>query len=270
MLKKILIICLFLIEPIKFFNGYHQTTKIEFEGINETCYGTLLANVTVVGALSTQIDNDTRAPENVTKAFKEYKDVDNYFYLNYLQDVSGGLLHWSYYPPEKFKVLLYFPDSDRFVVSDTINTRYALTSTYKATINNGYINLSRNYNYMKMIIITLFRVLIGIILALLMTLLVGRPLRNDYKYPFLTNIIFHIILNILISIYSFKNGFTIVEYITFIWIPYVLFFIYQGYKYKNEAGSIRVPFFCSFLSNLFVYIIFLLLVDFVPTLFTIA
>ena len=78
--------------------------------------------------------------------FKGFKDEDGFFYLNYFQDLTDGLLYRPFYPPEEFKVLLYFPDSDTFLVSDASYHRYALSSTFEADILDGRIDLKANYD----------------------------------------------------------------------------------------------------------------------------
>lgn len=268
MLKRLLIIGMVLFYPLNVFNGNYQTTKIEFSNIEGTCYGTLLSRKTVSGSWSVQKELDIRAPKKVITFFSEFKDEDNFFYLNYLQDVSEGLLYWPFYPPEEFRVLLYYPDTDSYAISDTIISRYALCSTFKATINDGVISLSRNYNYTKLIFLTLSRTLIFVAVSFLVTLIYGQPRKRDLKYFFISDVAYQLLLNILISIYSFKNGFTIVEYYLIMWIPYLIFFVIQGYYYTHNSNAYRSPYMCTFLSNLAAYVAGILLVDVMPQLFT--
>ena len=89
--------------------------------------------------------------------FRDYEDQDHYFFLNYIEDVSGGLLYWPYYPPEEFKVLLYFPETDTYLTTETSIKRYALTSKFKGVFEDGTIRLTRNYDYLKLFTNTLIR-----------------------------------------------------------------------------------------------------------------
>ena len=268
MIKKLLMIGFLLLGKLGYFNGCYQTTTIEFEGIQGTCYGTLLSKTSEIGSWSYEKVIDLDAPDNVLQFFRDYKDHDHYFYLNYIEDVSGGLLYWPYYPPEEFKVLLYFPDTDTYLTTDTSIARYALTSKFKAVFEDGTIRLTRNYDYPKLFTNALIRFISGVLAAMLICMMMGKPLKKEMKYYLFPNMIFHLLLNIFISIFSYYNGFTLVEYFMFLWLPYLLVFGLQGYLYskKTIAGS---PWFCAFFSNLAAYGVGMLMVDVLPGLFTI-
>ena len=64
--------------------------------------------------------------------FVDYKDADGYYFLDDLFDQCHGNdeASWHYYPPERFKLLLYFPESDIFLCS-TVTERYAFDSVYR-------------------------------------------------------------------------------------------------------------------------------------------
>ncbi|MBS7324798.1 MAG: hypothetical protein KIG21_05370, partial [Angelakisella sp.] len=64
--------------------------------------------------------------------FVDYKDPDGYYFLEDLFEQCHGddEASWHYYPPERFKLLLYFPESDTFLCS-TVTERYAFDSVYR-------------------------------------------------------------------------------------------------------------------------------------------
>lgn len=64
--------------------------------------------------------------------FVDYKDADGYYFLDDLFEQCHGddEASWHYYPPERFKLLLYFPESDIFLCS-TVTERYAFDSIYR-------------------------------------------------------------------------------------------------------------------------------------------
>lgn len=265
MFRKILAVGLLLLS-LNIRNGQYNTTRIAIEGIDKTCYGTLLSSKTISGSFSTQNQMDLNAPDKVIEAFKEYKD--EYYYLNYFQDVSEGLLYWHIFPPKEFKLLLYFPDTDTFIESEPLE-RYALTSEYKAVVDNNSIKVFRNYNYFKLSVITLIRIIIGVVLSVVVSALYGKPNNDDMKLFILTNTIFQTLLNVGISIYGFKNGFGIVEYYLFLWFIYVIFFVIQAYIYQTKTISTYQPIVCAFLGNIATYFAGLFLVDIIPSLFNI-
>lgn len=63
--------------------------------------------------------------------FVDYKDPDGYYFLEDLFELCHGddEAAWHYYPPQRFKLLLYFPESDVFLCS-SITERYAFDSLY--------------------------------------------------------------------------------------------------------------------------------------------
>ncbi|MCR4856059.1 MAG: hypothetical protein K5908_07800 [Erysipelotrichaceae bacterium] len=269
MLKKIAIIAMLLIGPITINNGYYQTTSVRIDGIEGTCYGTLLSKQSVSGIWTYQLEIDYNAPEKVKAFFRDYQDDDGYFYLNFFQDVSEGLIYWPIYPPEEFKVLLYFPDSDTFMVSEDSYQRYSLGSEFRTDISDGTIALEQDYDYPKLIVMTLVRIVIGIAVSILVAFMYGKPIKKDYLIIILSNTIFHILLNIAISLFSFRYGFSIVNYFLFVWLIYVPFIFLQGYLYKEKTYSLNTPYFCSLYTNVAAYAAGLFLVDCIPSLFTI-
>lgn len=64
--------------------------------------------------------------------FVDYKDADGYYFLDDLFKQCHGddEASWHYFPPERFKLLLYFPESDTFLCS-TVTERYAFDSVYR-------------------------------------------------------------------------------------------------------------------------------------------
>ncbi|MCR4633243.1 MAG: hypothetical protein K5648_03870 [Erysipelotrichaceae bacterium] len=269
MLKKFLLIALLMFEPIRINNGYDQNTRITFTGIGETCYGTLLSKTSVSGTWSSNLSLPLNAPDQVIAFFEGYEDADSYFYLNYFQDISEGMLYWPFYPPEDFKILLYYPDSDSFIVSDAPIRRYALSSTYHAVIENGSMSVSRNYDHMRMALITLSRIVLCTLTALAVTFLFYRPGKKDLKPVLSSNLLYQLLLHLIISLYSYKNGFSIVEYFLFLWIPTLLFAFFQGYLYKTKTYTLASPYFCALASQFAAYAAGLLLVDVFPAMFTI-
>ena len=66
----------------------------------------------------------------------DYKDADGYYFLDDLFEQCHGddEASWHYYPPERFKLLLYFPESDIFLCS-TVTERYAFDSVYRLDLS---------------------------------------------------------------------------------------------------------------------------------------
>lgn len=250
-------------------NEYYQTTKVTFEGIQGECYGTLLSKTSESGSWAHDKDLDLNAPTQVVEFFKNYEDEDHFFYLNFIQDVSGGLLYWPSYPPETFKVLLYYPESDTYLVGEPIMSRYALTSMYKATIQDNQLIVERNYDYFKMFRDMVIRIVLCSAITIIVSLWISKPRKIFYKYYIISTILFQILLNIPIVIYSYLYGFSLVEYLLFMWLPYLLMFFLQSHLYSSTNKLVYRPYISAFFGNVAAYVLGLLLLDFIPSLFTI-
>ena len=137
MLRKVLslLICLILVLnlPItaKADIGPKPSVRITFTGIEgESYYGTLLSERCSTGpatAWDGYEDYPGWKPENekvIWEKFLGYEDSDGYYFLQEWWDCSeSNQLSWTYYPPNPFKILLYYPETDTFYVSDIYQVR---------------------------------------------------------------------------------------------------------------------------------------------------
>lgn len=118
--------------------GPKPTVIVTVKGLPEgECYGTLLSQTDSTGPESayesTGYKQLSEGGEEVWQAFDDYAktDPDGFYFLQLTWDVaSTGTLDWTYYPPETFKVALYFPETGVVVTSDVLQ-RYAFDSTYE-------------------------------------------------------------------------------------------------------------------------------------------
>lgn len=71
----------------------------------------------------------------IWEKFLSYQDADQYFFLQEWWDCSEShQLCWSYFPPQKFKILLYFPEQDTFYVSYPYE-QYAFLSYFRVDLS---------------------------------------------------------------------------------------------------------------------------------------
>ena len=105
--------------------GPKPSVIIEIEGLkDEVYYGTLLSERSTNGPLDAMNEADLAAKQNdeeyeIWKAFAEYADKDGFYFLPNIYPCKGtDSFGWGYYPPSPFKLLLYFPKYDSFVVID--------------------------------------------------------------------------------------------------------------------------------------------------------
>ena len=99
--------------------GPKPSVNIDFKNVPEgRCYGTLLSKNPSTGPHSVydpehdynfaeQADNaEYRA---IWQAFVDYKDGDGYYFLQLFWEITpDNGIAWGYYPPDDFKILLYY------------------------------------------------------------------------------------------------------------------------------------------------------------------
>lgn len=123
--------------------GPKPSASFTFTGMpDEDYYVTMLAEVDaygphrvhqpgseIPGYVLEQGEDDPAYP--AWQKFVDYKDPDGYYFLEDLFEQCHGddEAGWRYFPPEQFKLLLYFPESDVFLCSG-ITERYAFDSLY--------------------------------------------------------------------------------------------------------------------------------------------
>lgn len=123
--------------------GPKPSIVINFENMgDELCYGTLLSEDDSTGAYYVWDGNDYNMPDpsytdmNIWKTFVEYKDEDGYYFLQETFPCSvDKQIDWSYCPPDRFKILLYYPETETFI-SSGIYERFAFHSYFKVNMHD--------------------------------------------------------------------------------------------------------------------------------------
>ena len=215
--------------------GPKSSVRIVFENIgNELCYGTLLSKQRTTGPATVWDGTDENARHNENenhsnetfdyktwKAFVEYEDVDGYYFLQEGWKVSETKkIEWTYYPPNSFKILLYYPETETFVVSG-IYEKYAFDTYYTVDMNGvniGSVNYNealstderieayRSYNYCVEMISLIARILITIAIEMFIALIFGFRKKNQLLLLIGINAATQILLNVLLNIINYHSG----------------------------------------------------------------
>ena len=216
--------------------GPKASVRITFENMgDELCYGTLLSEKPSTGPSSVWNGEEEDAYHNENeyyeyapldyktwKAFIDYEDGDGYYFLQHSSwKVSETKeINWNYYPPQKFKILLYYPETERFVVSG-ICERYAFDTYYTVDMagvdigsveydenqsNNDRIDAYKSYQYKQEILSLVARILITIAIEMGIALLFGFRGKKALLLLVVVNTVTQIILNVLLNIIKFRSG----------------------------------------------------------------
>lgn len=220
----IVFLCMVMLFPIgvNADTGPKPSVRIKFENMgDELCYGTLLAKEESTGPASAWDGKEENiylsfVDRDIWEAFVNYEDSDGYYFLQWAWIVNDTKeLAWTYYPPNEFKVLLYYPETNTFVVSDVCK-RYAFDTYYTVDMDGIEIgsikyddNLSSNqrleafksYEFKNEVKALGCRMLITVVVEVLIGLLF--KFRNkELLYILFINVITQIILNVLLNIYT--------------------------------------------------------------------
>ena len=215
--------------------GPKPSVHINFENLgDELCYGTLLSETDSLGPASAWNGTEEDARHNgnqyydwaeldyeTWKAFVEYEDTEGFYFLQEGWRVDETKeLAWTYYPPSKFKILLYFPESDSFAVSG-IYERYAFDSYFTVDMsgieinavdyneelsNNNNLYAEKSYDYFDEIMSLIARIIITIAIEVGIALLFGFGSKKPLIFITAVNAVTQIILNVLLNLINYKSG----------------------------------------------------------------
>ena len=196
--------------------GPKPSVRITFTGIEgETYYSTLLSERRSTGpatAWNGYEDYRDWKPENekpIWEKFISYEDTDGYYFLQEWWECSEtNQLNWTYYPPNPFKILLYFPETDSFYVSD-IYERYAFDSYFTVDLSayaTTPITARQSYDYTWELISLGARIVLTIVLELAIALVFGYREKKALSFLAIINVITQVTLNVALNIINYKSG----------------------------------------------------------------
>lgn len=197
--------------------GPKPSVRITFSGLDEStaCYGTLLSETDSTGPSSVWDGTEENAwyPEGeyeIWKAFVSYEDEDGFCFLQEFWNCSEtGELSWTYYPPQTFKILLYYPETDTFSVSP-VYERYAFDSYFSVNLSGveegGTFTAERSYDYTWEIISLVVRIAATIVLEMAVALLFGYRRKKALLFLTAVNAVTQIGLNAALNIICYQSG----------------------------------------------------------------
>lgn len=216
--------------------GPKPSVRITFENLgDEECWGTLLSSKQSTGPSSAWDGTEENARHNenpneqysyqpfgydIWKAFVDYAEKDDFYFLQEAWQIDETKeLAWTYYPPNEFKILLYFPESGEFAISG-VYERYAFDSYFtvnmdgvKLTVDyneelssDERINAYKSYNYAVEIGSLVARILITILIEMAIALMFGYREKKQLLLLIGVNGITQIILNVLLNIINYNSG----------------------------------------------------------------
>lgn len=159
-------------------------------------------------------DEKLETRDNVLKRIYEFSRDHGYILIEgpvdhaYYKMTGSDSAEWGYHPPQTFKILLYFPDNESFLVSDVLD-KYAFDSYFTVDVNGDSLTVAKNGG-VKGIIVEVGGLLVRIVLTVLIEIGValwfGYRGKRELKLILITNIITQVLLNALIAVGDHSLG----------------------------------------------------------------
>lgn len=206
--------------------GPKRSVRVQFENMGDVlCYGTLLSAEETTGPQSAwkggEKDLGGELDEAIWDAFAAYQDADGYYFVQIGWQVNESKeLAWTYYPPNPFKILLYFPETGNYAVSDSLE-RYAFDTYYTANIkdfdfesvryndtlsSNYRIETYRAFDYQNELLALAARIVLTILIEMVVALAFGFRKKGQLCLLLIVNTATQILLNVLLYLVDYYDG----------------------------------------------------------------
>ena len=128
-------------------------------------------------------------------------------------------IDWTYYPPQKFKILLYFPGNNSYAVSG-IYEKYAFDSYFTVDMNGVDVTVpydsegsaasisavKKTYPWLAEGLSLLARIIITIAIEILVALIFQLWEKPTLKFIIIANLITQVVLNVALNIINYREG----------------------------------------------------------------
>lgn len=176
--------------------GPKPFVQVDFGGGRQEFYATLLVDEKRYGPYCAWEggEKETHGPggEEVWQKFVEYEDPDGFCFLQYWERCTAeGGFAWTYYPPETFKLLLYFPETDTFRSSRVMHT-YAFESYFYCDLSGsgeGELSTRYFYDYPRSLGRAALRAALTVVLEVGLALLFGYGEKGQLALFTVTNLV---------------------------------------------------------------------------------
>lgn len=150
--------------------------------------------------------------EEAWYAFRDHRDSDGFHFWG---EVYEGNVTWGYYPPEVFKIAVYYPDYDILWVSEDVYERYSFHSDYRLTLpalgagaRSGEVDmvLKKSSDLATELAGFLVRVVVTLAVELGMAWLFDFDGKRQRKLILRVNLLTQVGLNLLLWAWYFFDG----------------------------------------------------------------
>ena len=160
---------------------------------------------------SSRIAEDVRLAQ-AWYAFRDYRDPDGYHFWG---EIYEGSVTWGYFPPENFKIAVYYPEYGILWVSEDSYERYAFDSDFRLNLpavgagaQSGEVDmvLKKTSNLGSELAGFLFRVLLTLAIELAVARVFGLTEPGQKKLILRVNLLTQVGLNLLLWGWYYFSG----------------------------------------------------------------
>ena len=139
--------------------------------------------------------------------FASFEDEDGFCFQGNMSAKKHGddEFVWSYFPPEKFKVLIYVPSDGTFYLSEA-KEREAFNSYYVVDCSYPTLNIEEEVRIKDRLLNFALRVVLTILVELFIAWIMGYRKKKEIILILIVNIITQIILNGLFTFIDYYDG----------------------------------------------------------------
>jgi hypothetical protein len=240
--------------------------RVEIEGEKRAFYAAILVNTKQFGPHGVMEPNpnadsgsepETEA-ERAEYAFLNFRDPDGYNYVCRIFTSETGGFKWNYYPPETFKVLLWFPDTGELVCSESLDC-YAFESAFEVSFADGRLSAKKQLDIPGKALGFLARVAVTLLLECWLAITFGY--RKGLRYVVAANVVTQLALNAGLAVcIHFIGGNWFFFYLAYLFLELLVFlaeWCYYSYKLPQtnpEHPHKRRVFAYALLANLLSFI----------------
>jgi hypothetical protein len=136
----------------------------------------------------------------------EYKDDEGLKWIsNYYKCNGKSEIRFTYYCPEKYKIVIY--QNDEFLIATEVLEMYAYSTYYEIDFSiPENIKITKTYDYFSEILNLIVRIAITLAIELGLFYAFRLYTERNFKVVFIVNLITQIFLNVVINISLYYSG----------------------------------------------------------------
>lgn len=239
--------------------GPKPSVVLEFKGLEGQRYAaTLLADAEQYGPWGAGRGyEEWQGNEALWEAFAAYEAPAGwYFWGKYEDCTETQRFAWTYYPPQRFYVLLYFPDSGEYWRSPEPYERYAFDSTFAVEPAGTSSPVRPAYRYGGELFSLALRFAATVAVELAVAWAWGLRRRRHIQLILRVNLVTQLLLNAALNLFNYRSG-PMMFWFMYFWLELAVF-LAEGFVYARrfpaaQTGQERHPWLYALAANVASY-----------------